>query len=67
MISDPISSDSSCASLSAVTGSIPAFDWVRARTKKMEDGQHYIPNKKTKEVFEKMVSFIVLYIITLLF
>lgn len=31
-----------------------SYDWIRARTKPLEDGGYYFPNEKTKEVFQKM-------------
>ncbi|XP_031109558.1 uncharacterized protein LOC116013770 [Ipomoea triloba] len=57
MISDPLSSQSSCASVSSsLLSDDRSFDWVRARVKKSEEGSYYIPNEKTQEVFHKIVE-----------
>ncbi|XP_019156997.1 PREDICTED: uncharacterized protein LOC109153602 isoform X2 [Ipomoea nil] len=57
MISDPLSSQPSCASISSsLVCEDRSFDWVRARVKKSKDGSYYIPNEKTKEVFHKIVD-----------
>ncbi|XP_019179181.1 PREDICTED: uncharacterized protein LOC109174397 [Ipomoea nil] len=57
MISDPLSSQSSCATISSsLMSDDRSFDWIRARTKKAKDGSYYIPNKKTQEVFQKIVE-----------
>ncbi|XP_019163492.1 PREDICTED: uncharacterized protein LOC109159835 [Ipomoea nil] len=57
LISDPLSSQSSCASISsALTSNDRSLDWVRARSKKGDDGNFYIPNEKTVSVVEKIVE-----------
>ncbi|XP_019156961.1 PREDICTED: uncharacterized protein LOC109153561 [Ipomoea nil] len=57
MISDPLSSQPSCASISSsLVFEDRSFDWVRARVKKSKDGSYYIPNEKTQEVFHKIVD-----------
>ncbi|XP_031090936.1 uncharacterized protein LOC115995928 [Ipomoea triloba] len=33
-----------------------SLDWVRARSKKSEDGSYYIPNEKTMEVLGKIIE-----------
>ncbi|XP_019187832.1 PREDICTED: uncharacterized protein LOC109182188 isoform X2 [Ipomoea nil] len=57
LISDPLSSQSSCASVNSIIASDDrSLDWIRARSKKGKDGNYYIPNEKTKEVFQKIVE-----------
>ena len=57
IMSDPLSSQSSSASVtSSIAASDRSLDWVRARSKKSEDGSYYIPNEKTKGVVDKIVS-----------
>ena len=57
MKSDPLSSQSSCASItSTIAATDRSLDWLRARSKKSGDGSYHIPNEKTMGVFEKIVS-----------
>ncbi|XP_019188856.1 PREDICTED: uncharacterized protein LOC109183092 [Ipomoea nil] len=57
MMSDPLSSQSSCASVSSTLLSDDrSFDWVRAKVKKSKEGNYYIPNEKTQEVFHKIIE-----------
>ncbi|WOH15073.1 hypothetical protein DCAR_0934608 [Daucus carota subsp. sativus] len=57
-IEDPIAglenSESLDPSILSSDRSVRSYDWVRARTKKNDKGEYYIPNSQTKEVFEKM-------------
>nr|XP_017252692.1 PREDICTED: uncharacterized protein LOC108223115 isoform X2 [Daucus carota subsp. sativus] len=57
-IEDPIANlenlESLDSSILSSDRSSRSYDWVRARTKKKEDGSYYIPNSQTKEVFDKM-------------
>lgn len=59
LVSDPLQISTSFAQLDS--SSIISFDdqslnWVRARSKKQTDGTYYIPNEKTREVYDKVVS-----------
>ncbi|XP_031095130.1 uncharacterized protein LOC115999420 [Ipomoea triloba] len=57
MLSDPLSSQSSCASItSKIAASDRSLDWVRVWSKKSEDGSYYIPNEKTMGVFGKIIE-----------
>ncbi|XP_074369483.1 uncharacterized protein LOC141710885 [Apium graveolens] len=53
---DPIASlDKTQSSIDpSILSTERSYDWVRARTKKNEDGSFYIPNDHTKEVFQKI-------------
>ena len=61
-VDDPINSLNNSESVNASNLSNErigrSYDWIRARSKPKEDGGYYIPNEKTKEVFEKMVNYI---------
>ena len=63
-IEDPIArlenSESLDSSILSSDHSSRSYDWVRARTKKKEDGSYYIPNSQTKKVFDKMVTYLIL-------
>ena len=63
-IEDPIASlensESIDSSILSSDRSNRSYDWVRARTKKKDDGTYYIPNSQTKEVFGKMVNYLIL-------
>ncbi|XP_019195692.1 PREDICTED: uncharacterized protein LOC109189538 [Ipomoea nil] len=57
LMCDPLSSQSSCAAItSTISSTDRSLDWVRARSKKSEDGSYYIPNEKTKGVLDKIVE-----------
>ncbi|WOH02322.1 hypothetical protein DCAR_0521711 [Daucus carota subsp. sativus] len=68
-IEDPIANlenlESLDSSILSSDRSSRSYDWVRARTKKKEDGSYYIPNSQTKEVFDKMVNYLILRFIKL--
>ncbi|XP_074348845.1 uncharacterized protein LOC141687452 [Apium graveolens] len=57
-VDDPIASLSGYESTNSSTLSSEltgrSYDWIRARTKPREGGGYYLPNDKTKEVFDKM-------------
>ena len=68
-IEDPIANlenlESLDSSILSSDRSSRSYDWVRARTKKKEDDSYYIANSQTKEVFDKMVNYLILRFIKL--
>lgn len=53
-------SESVNASILSSERSGRSYDWVKARTKPQEGGGYYFPKYKTKEVFDKMVIYLII-------
>lgn len=63
-VHDPVSSlndsESVNASILSSERSGRSYDWVKARTKPQEGGVYYFPKYNTKEVFDKMVIYLII-------